>query len=76
MVVSIIGNYCCTRVVLYAKMLNETENEETSLYCHIFIIGGILIRGGGWLPLATPMIVASMLFVVILRAFLLVCLSM
>ena len=24
-----IVNYCCTRVLMYAKMLKETENEET-----------------------------------------------
>ena len=33
-----IVNYCCTRVLLYAKMLKETENEETrfflSNFCH------------------------------------------
>ena len=39
-------NYSCTRVLLYAKMLKETENEETRLFCHIFIIGGISIGGG------------------------------
>ena len=27
-----------------------TENEETQSFCHIFIIGGILIGGGGWAP--------------------------
>ena len=35
-------DYCCMRVLLYAKMLNETENEETRLFCQIFVIGGIL----------------------------------
>ena len=38
-----IGNYCCTRVLLYAKMLKETEAEETRLFCQIFVIGGISI---------------------------------
>ena len=57
-------------------MLNETENEETRL-CLIFIFDGLLI-GGEWgpgpYPLATPMIVTSMLFydIKILCAFLLV----
>ena len=47
LVVNIIGNQCCTRVLLYAKMLKETENEETKLFCHILIFGGISNRGGG-----------------------------
>ena len=41
--VTIIVNCCCTRVLLYAKKLKETETEETIGFCHIFIIGGILI---------------------------------
>ena len=47
--------YCCTRVLLYAKMLKETEKH--SLFCQVFIIGVISIGGGGPLspPLATPM---------------------
>ena len=28
-------------------MLKEAENEETRLFCHIFIFGGISIGGGG-----------------------------
>ena len=32
------------RVLLYAKMLKETENEETRLFWQIFAIGGILIE--------------------------------
>ena len=40
-----IVNYCCTRVLLYAKMLKETENEETRLFCQTFVIGGISIEG-------------------------------
>ena len=28
-----IVNYCCTRVLLYTKMLKETENEETRFFC-------------------------------------------
>ena len=59
-------------------MLKETENEETRLFCHIFIIDGISIEGGWALwgpPLATPMIVTLMLFydIKILCAFLHVC---
>ena len=38
-------NYCSTRVLLYAKMLKETENEETRLFCQICVIGGISIEG-------------------------------
>ena len=47
------------RVLLYAKILKETENEETRDFCHIFVIGGISIEGARapWAtPLATPMI--------------------
>ena len=31
-------------------MLKEIETEETSLFCDIFIIGGISIGGGGGPP--------------------------
>ena len=54
-----IVNYCCTRGLLYAKMLKETENEETRFFSQIFVIGGISIEGSRapWAtPLATPMI--------------------
>ena len=40
------------RVLLYAKMLKETENEETRLFCRIFVIGGISIDNPG--PLGHP----------------------
>ena len=30
-------------------MLKETENEETRLFCQIFVIGGISIEGP-WSP--------------------------
>ena len=30
---------------MYAKMLKETENEETRLFWQIFVIGSILIKG-------------------------------
>ena len=39
------------RVVLHAKILKETEAEETCLFCHIFIIGGISETGWGGLRL-------------------------
>ena len=32
LVVNIIVNYCCTRVLLYAKMLKEAETEETIVF--------------------------------------------
>ena len=54
-----IVNYCCTRVLMYAKTLKETENEETRLFRQIFVIGGILIEGAQAprvIPLTTPMI--------------------
>ena len=52
-------SYCRARVLLYAKMLKETENEETRLFCHIFVIGDIAIEEAraSWVTLlATPMI--------------------
>ena len=57
-------------------MLKETENEETKLFCHIFVFNGISIGGtrAFWAPLlATPIIVTLMLFV-ILRFCVLFCL--
>ena len=57
----IIVNYCCTRVLLYAKMLKETETEETIVFFGIFIIGSISVGGGEPSgpspPLAPPMVV-------------------
>ena len=38
---------------MYAKMLKETENEETRLFWQIFVIGGILIKGAR-VPSAIP----------------------
>ena len=78
LVVNIIVNYLCTRVLLYAKMLKETENEEARLFCHIFLIAGILIKeepGPLGPSLAMLMIVTSMLFcnIKILCAFLFGC---
>ena len=54
-----IVNYSSTRVLLYAKMLKETENEETRFFCQTFVIGDISIEGTRvpWATsLATPMI--------------------
>ena len=39
LVVNIIVNYCCMRVLFYAKMLKETE--ETIGFLSHFFIGGI-----------------------------------
>ena len=33
------------RVLLYAKMRNKIENEETKIFRQIFVIGGISIEG-------------------------------
>ena len=49
----LIVNYCCTRVLLYAKMLKKTENEETRFFWQIFAIGGIVTEGARVLS-ATP----------------------
>ena len=43
--ISFIFDHCCMRVLLYAKMLKETENKETRLFCQMFAIGGILTVG-------------------------------
>ena len=54
-----IVNYSYARVMLYAKVLIETEHEETSLLCQIFVIGSISIEGARapWvIPVATSMI--------------------
>ena len=74
MVFNIIGNYSCMRVLLYAKMLRETENEEARLL--VTFLSLVAFRLGVPAPpppLAMPMIVISMLFV-ILRFFALFCL--
>ena len=39
--------------MLYAKMLKETEHEETRLFCQIFVNGGISIEGAR-APLCHP----------------------
>ena len=45
LLITVVRVYCCTR-----KMLKDTETEETMLFCHIFIIGGISIWGGSTGP--------------------------
>ena len=52
LVVNIIVNYRCTRVLLYAKNAEKYWNwRNNRLFCHIFIIGRISIGGGpGSLP--------------------------
>ena len=51
--INIIVNCYCTRSLLYATLLKETETEETIVFCDIFIIGSISI-GGGPGPLTPP----------------------
>ena len=47
LVVNIIVNYCCTRILFYTKRDEKTETEETiGFFYHVFINGGILIWGG------------------------------
>ena len=70
LVVNIIVNYYCTRVLLYTKMLKETE--EIRLFVTFFLLMAFQL-GGLDPPSATPMIVTSMLFV-ILRFCVLFCL--
>ena len=59
--INIIVNYCCTRVLLYAKMLTETETEETIVFFVTFLslvafqVGG----GGGPGPLGNEVRVAT-----------------
>ena len=56
-------NYSSTRVLLYTKMLKETENEETRLFCPIFIISGISIgrgaKGRSPLPIEIPLMIIN-----------------
>ena len=58
----IVVNYCCTRVLLYAKMIkNKTETEETIVFFVTFLfLVAFQLRGlGPWLPLATPVVGAD-----------------
>ena len=52
---SIIVNYCCTHVVLYAKMLKETETEETIVFLVTFL-SSLAFQLRGCSPLATSMV--------------------
>ena len=45
--INIIINYCCTRVLFYAKMLKETETEETIVFFVIFLSLVAFQLGGG-----------------------------
>ena len=58
LLITVVRVYCYTRVLLYAKMLKEAENEKTRLFYQIFVIVGILIKGPGQPgpPLAASMI--------------------
>ena len=44
LVVNIIDNYCCTRVLFYANMLKETEDEETRLFVTILSFVAFRLR--------------------------------
>ena len=55
------GNYCFIRVLLYAKMLKETETEKHRLFCHISIIGVISI-GVGAVPPGPPLAMSTAMF--------------
>ena len=51
--INIIVDYCCTRVLLYAKMLKETETEETIVFFVTFFSLVAFQLGGGagpWAP--------------------------
>ena len=70
-------NIGCTHALLIANMLKETENEETRLFCHIFIIGGISFGGGKWAMPPGPFGYAydcNLMLFVILRFLMLFCL--
>ena len=54
--INIVVNYCCMRVLLYAKMLKETKAEETIVFFVTFLLLVAFQLGGGRAPpLATPM---------------------
>ena len=55
-VLNIIVNYCGTRVLLYAKMLKETEIEKTTRFFVMFLsLVAFQLRGRPPLPLDTLM---------------------
>ena len=45
--INIIVNYCCTRVLLYAKMLKEIETKETIVFFVTFLSLVVFQLGGG-----------------------------
>ena len=52
----IVANECFTRELLYAKMLEETEPEETGYFVTFLSLVALQLRGCSALPpLATPM---------------------
>ena len=55
--INIAVNYCCMRVLLYAKFLKETETEETIVFSVTFLSLVAFQLGGGLSgpTLATPM---------------------
>ena len=54
--ITIIVNYCCTRVLFYAKMLKNTETEETMVFFVTFLsLVASQLGGGACPPLATPL---------------------
>ena len=56
LVVNLIAKYCYTHVLLYVKMLKETETEET-IPVHFFVafLSLVSFQLEGTSPLATPM---------------------
>ena len=50
-----IVNYCCTSVLLHAKMLKETEAEETTVFFVTFLSWVAFQLGGPWASLVTHM---------------------
>ena len=56
--INIIVNYCYTRVLLNAKMLKETETEETIRF-FVTVLSLVVFQWRGAGPLATPMLLIS-----------------
>ena len=55
--INIVVNYCCMRVLLYAKMLKEAKTEETIVFFVTFLSLVAFQLGGARVPsLATPMV--------------------
>ena len=49
-----IVNYCCTGVLLYGKMLKESEAEETTVFFVTFLSWVAFQLGGPWAPPPPP----------------------